>query len=197
MRIKKLLYVTAAVLACAFISSCDTAKSVSQAVSLVNCSYDLDGVANPMLGGISLANVTDPSQLSAADLLKITAYLAQGKLPIAATVNIKASNPNVVAAALENLEWAIDLKGKQLLQGMISQPVNIPGKGSTTIPFTIQTDLMELTKDHSKDDLINLALNLVNAGEASSDVSVRIKPTVMIGTYPFSTGFIKLDKLIK
>ncbi len=188
-----------AVALCSTFSSCDTiSNAVSNVTSFTNCQYHLGGVANPTVGGISLNNITDISQINALSLVKLVAAISQGSLPLSATVNVNATNPGQTQAQLKKLEWAIDLDNSEILQGIINQQITIPANGgTTTIPFTLQVDLLKLINNGSQNDLLNLALNIVNAGNADSKVGIRIKPTFSFAGKDISLGFISLSKSIK
>ena len=179
---------------CVTLLSCSTLQS---ALQIVNCKYDLAGVGQPSIAGVNLSNVTDLSQISAMDLIKLTTAFATKSLPLNATINVKATNPGSSAAAIQRLDWAIDLESKEILNGSVNQAINVPANGGTTvIPFNIGVDLLQLFSGESKDNLLNLALNLVNAGDSSSKVSIRVKPTVLVAGQPLSTGFITLSKSV-
>lgn len=180
---------------CSMATSCDT---VNNAVGLISCEYDLGGVTNPTVAGVPLSNVNSIDQLNALNMVKLAAAITQGSLPLSATVNIKATNPGRTLAQIEKLEWAIDLESKEILQGVVNQRISIPANGgTTTIPFVLQLDLLKLIKDGSQNDLLNLALNLANAGDTDSKIGIRVRPTVMIGDRPVSLGFINVTKAIK
>ncbi len=180
---------------CGTISSCDT---LSNAAGFINCKYDLGGVVNPSVGGISLNNITNISQINALSVVKLAASIAQGSLPLSATVNVKATNPGSTLAQIQKLEWAVDLENNEILQGVVNQQISIPANGgSTTIPFTLQVDLLKLINNGSQNDLLNLALNIANAGDADSKIGIRVKPTVMIAGRAVSLGFINISKSIK
>lgn len=180
---------------CGTFTSCDT---LSNAAGFINCQYDLGGVSNPTVGGVSLNSITNINQINALSMVKLATYIAQGSLPLSATVNIRASNPGSSLAQIEKLEWAIDLENNEILQGVVNQRISIPANGgNTTIPFVLQLDLLKLINNGSQNDLLNLALNIVNAGDADSKIGIRVKPTVMIANRPVSMGFINISKSIK
>jgi LEA14-like dessication related protein len=138
------------------------------------------------------------NNLNAASMLKLTAGILSGSLPLSFTVNINATNPNATAAQIAGLDWGIDLNSANILSGTLDHSVSIPGNGGqTVIPLTIQTDLLQLFKGESKDNIMSFVNHLLNTGEGSSNVSIRIRPSVMIGGQKLSTGFITLTKNLK
>jgi LEA14-like dessication related protein len=175
--------------------SCDVLSGV---VSFVNCKYEFAGLSNPSVAGINIGNSTNINNLNAASMLKLTAGILSGSLPFSFTVNINATNPNATAAHIAGLDWGIDLNSTNILSGTLDHSVSIPGNGGqTVIPLTIQTDLLQLFKGESKENILGFVNHLLNAGEGSSNVSIRIRPSVMIGGQKLSTGFITLTKNLK
>jgi LEA14-like dessication related protein len=176
-------------------ASCDVLSGVA---SFVNCKYEFAGFSNPSVAGINLSNVSDINNIGAASLLKLTAGIMAGSLPLNVTVNINATNPNSTTAKIAGLDWAIDLNSTNVLSGTLNHSVSIPGNGGKTIiPLTIQTDLLQLFKGESKDNILGFVTNLLNAGDDSSSVAIRIRPAVMVGNQKISTSFITLRKNLK
>jgi LEA14-like dessication related protein len=170
--------------------SCDVLSGVA---SFVNCKYEFSGISDPAVAGISLKDVTDITKLSASSLLKLTTGLMSGSLPLSVTVNIKTTNPNSTAAKIAGLDWAIDMDASNVLSGTLNHAVTVPPNGGqSNIPLTIQTDVLQLFKNESKDNILNFVNHLLNTGKSSSKISVRIRPSVMIGTQKISTGYITL-----
>ncbi|MDR1198749.1 MAG: LEA type 2 family protein [Prevotellaceae bacterium] len=172
-------------------------SALQSALQIVNCKYDIEGVANPVIAGVSLNNITNSGQIQAMDLIKLTAAFATKNFPLSVTVNVKATNPGNIAATVQRLDWAIDLEQKEILNGTVSEVISIPSNGgSAIIPVTLGVDLFQLFKGETRDNLLNLAMNIANVGESSSKVSIRIRPTVVIAGQSLTAGFITLSKTV-
>jgi LEA14-like dessication related protein len=175
--------------------SCDVLSGI---VSFVNCKYEFAGFSNPSVAGINLSNTTNINNLGAASLLKLTTGILSGNLPLSFTVNINATNPNATIAQIAGLDWGIDLNSSNVLSGTLDHSVSIPGNGGqTVIPLAIQTDLLQLFKGESKENIMSFVNHLLNTGEDSSNVAIRIRPVVMVGGQKIQTGFITLSKNLK
>jgi LEA14-like dessication related protein len=175
--------------------SCDV---LSGALSFVNCKYEFAGLSNPSVAGINISDMSNINNLNATSLLKLTAGIISGSLPLSFTVNINATNPNTTAAHIAGLDWGIDLNSSNILSGTLNHSVSIPGNGGqTVIPLSIQTDLLQLFKGESKENIMSFINHLLNTGEGSSDVAIRIRPSIMVGGQKLSTGFITLSKKLK
>jgi LEA14-like dessication related protein len=179
--------------------SCDVLSGIA---SFVNCKYEFAGFSNPSVAGIDLSNIANVNDLSAVSLLKLTSGILSGSLPLNITVNVNATNPNSAKAQIAGLDWEIHLNSRgnwtNILSGTLNHAVSIPGNGGqTVIPIIIQTDLLHLFKNESKDNILGFVNNLLNAGDASSNVKIRIRPSIMVGGQKISTDFIILSKNLK
>jgi LEA14-like dessication related protein len=175
--------------------SCDVLSSVA---SFVNCKYEFAGFSNPSVAGINIGDVTDINKLNAASLFKLTTGILSGSLPLSFTANISATNPNSTPAHIAGLDWGIDLNSTNVLSGTLNHSVSIPGNGGqTVIPLTVQTDLLQLFKGESKENILSFINHLLNTGEGSSNVALRIRPSIMVGGQKIQTGFITLSKKLK
>lgn len=175
--------------------SCNT---ISQLVAFKNCNYELVNLSNTTIAGVSLNGLQNINNLSTASLLKVTTAILSGNLPLNATVNVKATNPNSTTAQVEKLEWAIDLNNTNILTGNVNQKVSVPADGGqTVIPFNFQIDIIKLVKKgETNDNIIGMVNNVLHAGEGSSTISIRIKPTVSVGGKNVSTGYITVKKKV-
>jgi len=175
--------------------SCDT---LSKLVAFKNCNYELVNLNNTAVAGVNLNGLQDVKNLNATSLLKVTTAILSGKLPLTATVNVKATNPNTQTAQIAGLEWAIDLNSTNILTGNVNQKVTVPANGGqTVIPFNFQLDVMKFVKKgDSNDNIYGLVNNVLRTGEGSSTIFIRIKPTISVGGKKIQTGFITLKKTI-
>jgi LEA14-like dessication related protein len=175
--------------------SCDVLSGVA---SFVNCKYEFAGFSNPSVAGINLSNINNVNNLNAASMLKLTAGILSGSLPLSFTVNINATNPNSTTAQIAGLDWGIDLNSTNVLSGTLNHSISVPGNGGqTVIPLTVQTDLLQLFKGESKENIMSFINHLLNTGEGSSNVAIRIRPAIMVGGQKLTTGFITLSKSLK
>lgn len=62
-------------------------------------------------------------------------------------------------------------------------------------PLTIKTDIMKVTSHNSVNALVNFGLNLADASNTPTRVTIKIKPSLRIGKKQISyPGFIKVNK---
>jgi LEA14-like dessication related protein len=180
----------------ALMSSFYSCETISNLTSFVNCQYELVNLSNTAVAGVSLAGLQDINNLNATSLLKVTTAILSGKLPLSATVNVKATNPNTTKAEVTRLDWAVDLNKTNILTGNVDQKISVPANGGTTvIPFNFQMDVMKLFKKNEKNEnIFTFINNVLGTGSGSSTVYIRIKPTITVGGKNISSGYITLKK---
>jgi len=103
--------------------------------------------------------------------------------PLNFTLNVEVKNPNPGTAGLTKLDWILFIDDIQMVSGVNEQRVQIPGNGGTgTIPLTIGVNLKEVLKGKSGDAIANFGLNLAGAGNKPTRITLKAKPTIMVGS---------------
>ena len=166
-------------------------------LSLMTCNYRIDNVSAPMLAGINVSNRNDLTHLDASTALKVTSTLFSGSLPLSATVNIGVSNPNATAAQIAGLEWILFFEDVQMVTGALQQQVYVaPNGGTSSIPLTIQADLVSLFKKESLEKMLQFANGLLHLGEKGVKVTLKIRPSIAVGGQVLQMGYITLNREI-
>ena len=176
-----------------FFNSCRTMR---EAKSLSKCEFKLSSLEKPVLAGVKLYEIEKFSDLTMKDLGKVTSSFAKGELPLEFLLNLEVKNPNKKKAAVNRIEWKAWIDDVEICQGQIDERVEVePLGGTSIIPLNIKTDLTESLSGESAIVLVNFALNLADASNYPTRVTLHIKPTISFGkkmiTYP---GFIKVNR---
>ncbi len=188
MKLTKLFAATAGVL----MISCSTLTNMA---SLLTCNYNVQGIGDPRLAGISLTSTSDLTKLDATTALKVTTALLAKTLPLSMTVNLGVTNPNSTAAEIEGLDWALFFQEKNMLTGSTAQRVHVDANGGkTTVPFVVQLDLASLFEKESRDQMMQFANGLLHVGEQNSGVSLKIRPKVAFGGQVYTPNYITVLK---
>jgi len=174
--------------------SCDVLKQATELTSFVKCKFRLHTIENLKLAGVNIQEKKSMSDLSFLDAAKLTAALSSNKLPMSFVLNIQVQNPNQNQAAMNRLDWQLFIDETEITQGILSQRLEIPANETGTLPLLLTFDLKEVFKKESGNSLLNLVFNLVGAGNEPSHISLKAKPTIIVGTreivYP---GYITIS----
>ena len=110
-------------------------------------------------------------------------------------------NPNASPAGMNQFDWILAIDNRDLLTGVVSQPVQIGANGGiATIPLGISLDLVKLFKNQSLDNISKIVFGLVGQNDTPVRITLRLKPTIYVNNvaiqYPdyinVSTNFTSL-----
>ena len=161
-------------------SSCSMLSELS---ALTKCEFRLHSYAEPSLGGIDISQKRSWSDLSLMEGQALARNLLSSSLPFDIQVNVEARNPGTSKAAVNSIRWIAMVDKVKIAQGTLNHRVEIdPSGGRAMIPIHLHADLFDYLEGDSPRSMLNFALNLINAGDEATRLSLKIKPSVMIGT---------------
>jgi LEA14-like dessication related protein len=156
---------------------------LSELGAFTKCEFRLISVQDPFLCNIDVSQKSSWTDFSFSEGNRIAGQLLNKSLPFDITVNVEAKNPGNTVASVSSIEWIAYIDDLQVAQGMVQEQVKVaPSGGRTLIPVKVHADLIDFLEGDNSLSMLNFALNLVNAGDASSRVSLKIKPSVLVGS---------------
>jgi len=169
---------------------------LSELTALTKCEFSFHSAQNPSVSGIEVNNKHSFSDFNLLDGQAILRNLLNKTLPFEITANVEVKNPGTTTAAVNSIQWIAFIDDVQVAVGTVSDRVEVaPGGGTSLIPIRIQTDLFDYLKGDNPRTMLNFALNLVDAGNQPTRISLKIKPSVLIGgqsvLYP---GYFTIQK---
>ncbi len=190
MKIRNLIFVLVAIF---LFSSC---AQLNQLKTFATCEFRTTTVQEINLGGIDVQNIKSTADLNLLTLGNLLKVVASGKLPLSFVLNVEAKNPNTTLAAMNKIQWIAIIDSTELTRGIIDKRIEIQPNATAIVPINVSADLREIFKGETGKSLINLGLNLAGSdGAPSTRLTIKIKPSIMIGTYPLEyPGFIKVSK---
>lgn len=166
--------------------SCDSARQgIGSAYNMVNCKYTYKSISGLSVGGANFSN-----GFNAASILSLTNLLTGGNkssIPVNFTVNMNVNNPNATEAALSGLQYVISVDNVELTTGMVNNALSIASGETQMLPLSIGFDLATFMQGENKDTMLNAIKNIAGIGSKQSNISVKIKPTFMVGNYPVTS----------
>ena len=163
--------------------SCDVAKQLTGAYALTQCKYDYNSISGLTLAGVNLQNVNSISSLnplSAANLLAAFTS-SSGSLPLNFTLNLDATNSGAQTAILNGANYILEIDGLEMTRGLFNQQIQIASGAKSVLPIAMAFDLKKVMSGQSLDAMKNLAFNFAGIGNASSKVTVKLKPSFILG----------------
>ncbi|MFC2112346.1 hypothetical protein ACFLTA_03685 [Bacteroidota bacterium] len=179
------------VLMASLLNSCSFLKEVT---TLGKCEFRVTTLEDPRLAGVDISNINSFGDIPFTDMGIITASILKGLLPLDFTLNVEAKNPNPAMAALNKLEYIAFIDDVEIAAGILDKRIEIPANGGVAIiPLRLNTDLIDIMKKDSRQALVNFGLNLADAGNRPTRVSIKIKPAILVGAIEIAyPGYFKL-----
>lgn len=160
-------------------NSCNFLKEIT---TLGKCEFRMTTLENPEIAGVDVSHIRSFTDLNLAEMGIISASILKGDLPLSFTLNVEARNPNPAMAALNSLEYLAFIDDVEVARGNLDRRIEIPANGGvTSIPLRLSTDLIDILKKDSRQALVNFGLNLADAGNHPTRVSIKVKPTILVG----------------
>jgi hypothetical protein len=167
----------------AVLASCAVTRQLNELKNFAQCDFRLKTMENTTLAGVNVQQVRSITDLNLLQAGKITAAYASGSLPLDFLLNIEVKNPNNSLAAMNRLEWIMLIDDVEMTNGILNERTEIaPNNGITTLPLHIRTDLRKALAGKSAESTVNFGMNLVGAGNRPSRITLKVKPSIMIGT---------------
>ena len=181
--LKPLRLIIPVILLFSIASSCSVYQTISNVSRL---KYKISSATDYKVIGISIADKKSLKDFNSLELLKLTAGLMKGNLPLTFMLNIEAKNPNDGNGGfartdlnISSFPWRLYLNEKEIVQGNIAEPVFVPGKGeSVIIPIKIEFDIAKSFKEKSMDDILLLLLQIGGAHGSTSNLKMLAKPVL-------------------
>ncbi len=160
-------------------NSCNFLKEIS---TLGKCEFRVTTLEDPEIAGVDVSQIRSFTDLNFVDMGIISSSVLRGDLPLSFTLNVEVRNPNPAMAALNGLEYLAFIDDVEVARGQLDRRIEIPANGGiTTIPLRLSTDLIDILKKDSRQALVNFGLNLADAGNRPTRVSIKVKPTILVG----------------
>jgi hypothetical protein len=165
-------------------SSCDIIQQLAGTYQLTQCKYDFNSIAGLTIAGINLQNANSLTSLNPTNLAKLTSAFTSksGSLPLNFILNLDVTNPGIQTALLNGMGYILEIDGKQMTTGSLKQKMQIDGGQKAVLPINMAFDLKQVLSGESLEAIKNLAFNFAGIGSGASDVTVRLKPSFLVGS---------------
>ena len=167
--------------------SCSVIQTVQ---NIARLKYKIQSATDYRLANVTISDKQSLKDFSPIELLRLTAGLAKGSLPLTFKLNIEAKNPNDGSGGsprtdinIASFPWRLYINDKETVKGNITEPVFVPGKGEAVIiPIQIEFDVAKSFKDKSLEDILSLLLQIGGVRGSTSNLKLIAQP--VLGT-PF------------
>lgn len=167
--------------------------AVKRAANLTRCEFRKKDIDKLNLGKVDVRNINTLTDLGFSDIANLGRAFKNGSLPLDVNFQIEVRNPNEALAAVNKIEWILEIDNREMTRGTTNQRIEVQPKQTTTFPLSMSVDLKKILNKESKNSLLNFAMNLVGTGEEETRIKLKIKPFFRIlGAQIGYPGYIKL-----
>lgn len=175
------------------VTGCTALREVA---NLRKVQFAIDRVSNPRLAGVDVSGIESYSDLRTTDVLRLGSSLSEGKLPMAFTLHLEATNPasNSVDARLTEMDWTLLLEDQETVTGRFEREIVLSPGEPTEVPIQIDLDLLRFFDDNLR-SLVTLTSAVVQ-GEPPQTVKLQVQPTVTtrLGRFEYPTPITVVSK---
>jgi hypothetical protein len=178
-------------------AGCGLNKQSKQIQALEKCTYDIKSADSIFIAGRDVTQMIQNKTLKLSNLPELALALLRKNIPLKARVNLSITNPTSNAAAINQFEYIVLIKGQELANGFVNQKVNVDPGGTTTVPVSVNSNIYSfLSNGKTMDEIIDFLKGAESGpSEKKGLVTIKIKPTIEVGNklvkYP---GYITIDK---
>jgi len=163
-----------------FLHGCSSLTKLS---AFRQCEFRLYALTDPLLCGIDLSHKRSWKDLSFNEGQRIAMYLLGSHLPFDVTALVEVRNPGNTTAAVDAIQWKLKVDNVRLAMGSVKETVEVPPSGGRVlVSVPVHADLIDLLEGDNPDTMMNLVLNMLNSGNKSSQLSLKIKPSIAVGS---------------
>ena len=183
-----------------FVSCRGINGQVSRIKALEDCKYEVNSVDSIYVANVNVKEIMDKKDVDLVKMPRLALALLRKNVPLKARVNLVINNPSNQLAAINQFEYKVLVKNRELAGGFVDRKISIsPNGGTTTVPIQLNSNIYHILSDDKAMDAISdfLIGDDSDTRERKGLVTIKIKPTLDFGNnqikYP---GFITIDKEI-
>lgn len=153
--------------------------ALQEMAALRSVTFAFDRVSGVRVAGVALAPGMRASDLSLADMARVSTAIVTRDVPLEMIAHVSATNPaqNRVAARMVSLGWTMFVDDRRALAGEVGEPVSIAPGATADVPVAVRLDLLALGSGGAR-DLVDLALAIAGQGAASREMRLELVPTI-------------------
>lgn len=177
------------------VTGCTALREVA---NLRKVQFAIDRVSNPRLAGVDVSGIESYSDLRTTDVLRLGSSLSEGKLPMAFTLHLEATNPasNSVDARLTEMDWTLLLEDQETVTGRFEREIVLSPGEPTDVPIQVDLDLLRFFDDNLR-SLVTLTSAVVQ-GEPPQTIKLQVQPTVTtrLGRFEYPSPITVVNKAV-
>jgi len=156
-------------------------RSVKEGKTLVDCNYSFTSISDLTINGVNIDGKSSFRDIGMSETVKLSQALMAKKMPITLTANIAVQNPNSKVAALNTLDWILEIRGKDVAKGTTNERFEVDPNKTEELSILVNTDLGDVMKAFSLKEMKDILFNISNTKGLPVEAKLKIRPSFKVG----------------
>lgn len=178
------------------LAACGINQQAKQIKALEQCKFEVKRVDSVFLAGADVMNMVKSGNINVNSMGGVAMGMLRKEVPLKGVLHLKITNPTTNLAGINQFQYQLLMKDRQLATGLVNQQVKIKPGESIEVPVLIDANIYGLLSNGS---VIQEVMDFVSGSNPKQEslLTIKLKPTVAIGNktinYP---GWITFDRKV-
>lgn len=178
------------------LAACGINQQAKQIKALEQCKFEVKRVDSVFLAGADVMSMVKSGNINVNSMGGVAMGMLRKEVPLKGVLHLKITNPTTNLAGINQFQYQLLMKDRQLATGLVNQQVKIKPGESIEVPVLIDANIYGLLSNGS---VIQEVMDFVSGSNPKQEslLTIKLKPTVAIGNktinYP---GWITFDRKV-
>ncbi|HWV72231.1 MAG TPA: hypothetical protein VN040_10970 [Pseudosphingobacterium sp.] len=178
------------------LAACGINQQAKQIKALEQCKFEVKKVDSVFLAGANVMNMVRSGSVNLSNMGGVAMGMLRKEVPLKGILHLKITNPTDHLAGINQFQYQLLMKDRQLATGLVNQEVKVNPGESVEVPVLIDANIYGLLSNGS---VLQEVMDFVSGTNPKQEslLTIKLKPTIAIGNktinYP---GWITFDRKV-
>lgn len=178
------------------LAACGINQQAKQIKALEQCKFEVKRVDSIFLAGANVMNMVRSGSVNVSNMGGVAMGMLRKEVPLKGILHLKITNPTDHMAGINQFQYQLLMKDRQLATGLVNQEVKVNPGESIEVPVLIDANIYGLLSNGS---VLQEVVDFVSGNNPKQEslLTIKLKPTIAIGNktinYP---GWITFDRKV-
>lgn len=178
------------------LAACGINQQAKQIKALEQCKFEVKKVDSVFLAGANVMNMVRSGSVNLSNMGGVAMGMLRKEVPLKGILHLKITNPTDHLAGINQFQYQLLMKDRQLATGLVNQEVKVNPGESVEVPVLIDANIYGLLSNGS---VLQEVMDFVSGSNPKQEslLTIKLKPTIAIGNktinYP---GWITFDRKV-
>jgi len=178
------------------LAACGINQQAKQIKALEQCKFEVKRVDSIFLAGANVMNMVRSGSVNVSNMGGVAMGMLRKEVPLKGILHLKITNPTDHLAGINQFQYQLLMKDRQLATGLVNQQVKVNPGESVEVPVLIDANIYGLLSNGS---VLQEVVDFVSGNNPKQEslLTIKLKPTIAIGNksinYP---GWITFDRKV-